>query len=361
MKKICFFSGDISRSGGTERVTIELCNHLIKLKHNYQISILSMTQLNKECFFYLDSSINTDILYSYKINLKRDYFKTVINLNRYLRDNSIDILIDVDSILDIFSIPATFFLNTKVVSWEHFNFYENLGVRFRDWGRLLSSKYASYLVTITEEDLLNFRNGLNLKCPSTNIYNPIQVRRDVDKPKNTKIILSAGRLTYQKGFDLLIEVAKEVFACKHDWRWIIVGEGEDRELLQKKILDYNLEKNVMLLGGVKDIDNYYKEAEIFVMTSRFEGLGMVILEAFNYGVPVISFDCPVGPKEIIRHGINGFLVPNQDVECMTRKINLLMEDNELRKYFSKNTKIDLDKFNIENVGLKWIELFEKLS
>lgn len=136
----------------------------------------------------------------------------------------------MDTILDIYGIPATRFNKTKIVSWEHFNFYENLGVKLRDYGRKLAAKYSDAIVTLTKEDKNYFKQNLKIKHNIYTIYNPlILTKKNNDYDLNSKIILSAGRLTYQKGFDMLVEVAKEVLRHNNEWKWIILGEGEDRK------------------------------------------------------------------------------------------------------------------------------------
>lgn len=362
-KNICFFIGDISKSGGTERVTSEIANELCKLKNKYRVTILSLNKDNEANFFKLDNLVIDDYLfYKRKVNAKKDYIKIVSKLRNYIKENNIDVLIDVDTILDVFSIPATRFTKTKFIAWEHFNFYENLGVKFRDLGRKLSARYADCIVTITEEDLGYFKENLNIRNKIVNIYNPITLKNvdDISYSSDSKIIISAGRLTYQKGFDMLVEVAKRVFEVHPSWKWYLLGEGEDRKLIEDKIKEYSLENNIILMGNVKDIENYYKKASMFVLTSRFEGLGMVILEAMNYKLPVVSFACKVGPKEMIADNVNGFLIEEKNIEGMHNKICKLIENKQIRNDFSKNSNINLDKFNKKKICDEWDKLISSL-
>lgn len=361
MKKICFFSGDITRSGGTERVTVEVANGLSKLNDKYSIYILSLFNTNSTTFFKITNNVEQHCLFNNSVNYKKNYIKIVLNIRKFLKENEIDIFVDVDSILDIFSVPATRFMKTKLVSWEHFNFYENLGVKFRDIGRKLASKYADHILTITEEDLGYFKENLHIKGTISNIYNPITLNTSrYQYNTQSKIIISAGRLTYQKGFDRLVDVASEVFRENDDWTWIVLGEGEDRYLIEDKIKKYNLQEKIVLKGNVSNIEDYYKESAIFVLTSRFEGLGMVILEALNNDIPVISFDCPVGPKEIIKDGENGYLIPQNNINEMANKINLLIQDDQRRISFSKCARKGLEKFDVNTIIKEWDSLLSSL-
>lgn len=360
-KNICFLSGDITRSGGTERVATMIANELAKYKDKYNIYILSISRVNKEPFFYISEDVNQYHLYEQDVNFKKQYISTVRKIRKFMKNYDIDILIDIDIILDIFSIPATRFIKTKVISWEHFNYYENLGVSLRDIARKLAAKYSDYIVTITEEDREYFSTNLQIKCPITNIYNPVD---SIDKHNEydieSKIILSAGRLTHQKGFDILIDVAKNVFKEIQDWKWIVLGEGEDRKKLETKIEEYGLKNNVILKGNVSNIEEYYKKSSMFVLTSRYEGLGLVLIEAKSYKLPLISFKCRVGPKEIIRDDINGYLIDCFDTKHMSKKIVELIRNKEKRRYFSIKSNEDIEKFNMKNIIIQWKNIIENL-
>ena len=361
-KKICFLEGDISRSGGTERITTEIANQLSDFNNKYEIHILSLVKQGDTNFFDIRESITTSVLFNQpNINMKRDYLYIVHCIRKYIKKHKIDVLIDVDTVLDVFSIPATRFTKTKFISWEHFNYYENLGVKYRDWGRRLSARYADALVTITDEDKGYFLKNLKPNCPVYSIYNPIPFRKNKHQYNiDSKIILSAGRLTYQKGFDMLIDVAKDVFENNPEWKWIILGEGEDRHILEEKIAEFNLKNHVILEGNVKNINNYYEQASIFVLTSRYEGFGLVLTEAKSHGLPCVSFKCKAGPSEIILDNINGYLIDCFNIKDMADKINCLIEDVKLREEFSDYALVDTEKFSKKNIILQWMNIMDNL-
>lgn len=361
-KRICFLIGDLSRSGGTERVTSEIANELSTLKDKYEIHILSLWKQGEGNFFKVNDQIIASVLFDQPdVNFKKIYLKIVQSIRKYMKDNHIDVLIDVDTVLDIFSIPATRFTKTKFIAWEHFNYYENLGVKFRDWGRKLSARFADAIVTITKEDRGYFEQNLKLKCPIYTIYNPITLPvTSTQYDLTSKTILSAGRLTYQKGFDLLLEVAKEVFQEHKDWNWIILGEGEERKELEQKIEKYQLQDHVFLKGNVNNIEDYYKDAAIFVLTSRYEGFGLVLTEAKSYRLPCVSFKCKAGPSEIILDNKNGYLIDSFNSKEMSRKICHLIEDTNTREKFSNHALDDTDKYLKNNVIQNWIDLLDQI-
>lgn len=357
MKKICFLSGDMSRSGGTERVLAIIANELCKKEDLFEIHILSTVNENMTSFFPLDKRIKQSrILNDKALNFKKQYFKVVKGIRNYVKKNNIDVFIDVEVISSIFSIPATRFTSTKHIAWEHFNFYENNGSSLRALARKIDAKFSDYIITLTEEDKNNYLNNLKIIGKIDYIYNPIEIKEVKKCSLHSKQIVSVGRLTYQKGFDMLIDVAKDVLEKNKEYKWLILGDGEDKNRLQEKINKYNLQDRLILKGKVSNVEDYYKNSSLYVMTSRFEGLPMTLLEAKSYKMPIVSFDCPTGPSEIIRNNINGYLVKANDIKEMSNKVNSVLLDDKKLKKFSDKAELDIDKFNINSIINKWTNI-----
>ena len=235
MKKICFLSGDMSRTGGTERVTAMIANELSKTTQ-YKVHVLSVTNEQMSSFFKLEKTVYHDaVLRQPTINLKRDYFKVVSGIRQYIKKHEIDILIEVDVICNLYAIPATRFTKTRIISWEHFNYYSNNGSKLRDVSRKLTKYFSNHIITLTEQDRQNYGEKLGISDKVTCIYNPIQSVETQSYNVESKQILSVGRLTYQKGFDLLCEVAKDVLPKHPDWTWVIIGEVKIERCLNKKL------------------------------------------------------------------------------------------------------------------------------
>lgn len=358
MKKICFLNGDMSRTGGTERVTAMVANELSK-NPDYEIHVLSVTNEQMSSFFELETIVYHDsVLRKSTVNLKRDYFKVVRGIRQYIKKHAIDILIEVDVICNLYTIPATRFTKTRIISWEHFNYYSNNGSKLRDLSRKLTKYFSNHIVTLTEQDRQNYSQSLNVSDKVTCIYNPIQLVEAQPYNTDSKQILSVGRLTYQKGFDLLCEVAKKVLLKHPDWTWVIIGEGEDREILEQKIKEYHLENRLILKGNQKEMEPYYRNSSLYVMTSRYEGLPMTLLEAKSYQLPIISFDCQTGPVDIIQDSIDGYLINDFNQKEMVNKINYVIQDPALRALLSQQSQINLHKFEMENIIPKWINILE---
>lgn len=357
MKKICFLSGDMSRSGGTERVLAIIANELCKKEDLFEIHILSTVNENMTSFFPLNKRIKESrILNDKALNFKKQYFKVVKGIRNYVKKNNIDVFIDVEVISSIFSIPATRFTSTKHIAWEHFNFYENNGSFLRALARKIDAKFSDYIITLTEEDKNNYLNNLKIIGKIDYIYNPMEIKEVKKCSLHSKQIVSVGRLTYQKGFDMLIDVAKDVLEKNKEYKWLILGDGEDKDRLQEKINKYNLQDRLILKGKVSNVEDYYKNSSLYVMTSRFEGLPMTLLEAKSYKMPIVSFDCPTGPSEIIRNNINGYLVKANDIKEMSNKVNSVLLDDKKLKKFSDKAELDIDKFNINSIINKWTNI-----
>ena len=354
MLNICFLSGDMSRTGGTERVLSIIANELSKQKNKFNIHILSITNENNTSYFNLENEIKNDrILKSKDVNFKKQYFQVVKGIRHYIKENNIDILIDVEVIASLFSIPATRFTKTKLISWEHFNFYEDNGSHLRIYARKLAARFSNCIITLTEHDKQNYLNNLDIKGKVEYIYNPIEEVDDMECNIKSKQIISVGRLTYQKGFDMLCDVAKVVLKDNKGWKWLILGDGEDKDKLRSKIKEYGLENKLILKGNVSNVEEYYKNSSLYVMTSRFEGLPMTLLEAKTYKLPIVSFNCLTGPSEIVKNSVNGYLINPENVEAMSNKLNILMNDENKIKEFSNNAQIDIEKFKLKPIIERW--------
>lgn len=355
MKKICFLIGDLSHSGGTERVTTLIANALAQ--KDFQVSILSLAD-GKRPFFELAPNIEIYSLYTKKISFKKNFFGAILRIRKFVTQHHIDTLIVVDSISCIFTVPALFGLKVKHICWEHFNFNVNLGVKYRDIGRKWAAKYCDYVVTLTHRDQELWKNNLiNIRSEIITIVNPSTFEGIQHTPNlDFKVVLAVGRYRYQKGYDLLLQAWSGIIN-KEGWKLVIVGEGEDKQ----KIIDLSeflkVNDTVEINSSTDNIAKYFKSASFYCMSSRFEGLPMVLLEAQSFGLPIVSFDCDTGPAELISNGISGYLVEPENIEKLSDAITNMMnldQDSYLRMCIS--AKENVSNFKVNEIVKKWLAI-----
>jgi glycosyltransferase involved in cell wall biosynthesis len=227
-------------------------------------------------------------------------------------------------------------------------------------GRQIAAKKFDCIIVITEGDLRNYKKIFSKINRIEQIYNPIEVKVDNQEYNpNIKKIMSCGSLVYKKGYDMLIEVANLVLKKHPDWTWEIYGDGIERKKIEQMIFNYGLEGKVILNGYVKDIEKYYNNHSLFVLTSRSEGFGMVLVEAQRHKLPIVSFKCS-GPSEIVSNGKNGYLIDCFDIKQMADSICTLIENNDLRCKFSKQSDADLKRFDSKVISKKWEDLIDSL-
>lgn len=358
MKNICFLIGNLNNAGGTERVTSLIANKLCE-SNRYRVTILSLWE-GKQPFFPLHKNIVIGSLYDVKPSFKKNFIPTTIKIRNFVKSNNVNILIDVDSILCVFTVPALIGLTIKHICWEHFNFNANLGVKLRDIGRKLAARYCDYVVTLTSRDKELWEHNLkNIKSLIVPIPNPTPYENIENIPSlQYKTVLAIGRLTYQKGFDLLIEAWASVCKKNDDWTLRIVGSGEDEILLKEQASRLNINNRIDFVPATKDVEKYYKSSSFYCLSSRFEGLPMVLLEAQAYGLPIISLDCDTGPSEVIKDSENGFLCKANDVKELGHILSKCVNHLTVNDYekLHKNALKMHSKFYISNLIEKWYSI-----
>ncbi|MCM3116040.1 glycosyltransferase family 4 protein [Neobacillus sp. MER 74] len=358
-KKICFVSGDISRSGGTERVALLIANELSK--RGYDICFLSFWG-GEETFFYKEPSIKLFTLLDKKIEgkLYRTYAYPIWKLHRFIKKNHIDLMIDVDLLLANYTTYAKRGTNCKLISWEHFNYQHTLKEKKRVNALKLAKKHADKIVVLTQYDYNSHiaKGGIN-KEQIQYIYNPTPLNIEKHKQHGNNLVLCVGRLTHQKGFDLMLKAWEQIEKNIRNWTLAIVGSGEDEMMLKNLAKSLDLQ-NVKFVPRTQNISEWYEKANIYAMSSRYEGFPMVLLEAKSKGLPIVSFDCKTGPRELVRDTIDGLLAKDGDVIDLSVKLQLIMKQKNLREKYSSEATDDIKKYSVARITDIWEVLLDEL-
>lgn len=231
------------------------------------------------------------------------------------------------------------------------------------WNRWLTYKQGRYdqkfdrLVVLTEEDKTYCTH-----CPTTSVIpNPITAPSSEVSPLSDKVILAVGRLDNQKNFPGLIDIWALIAKDYPDWKLRIVGEGYTDTRILQKVKEYSLEGQFELCPFTNNVQEHYLSSSIFTMTSDFEGFGLVLVEAESMGLPLVSYACPCGPRDIIRDGQDGFLVERGDMKTFAARLRQLIEDEELRRRMWQAAKVNSQRFSLDNVMKQWEALFAELT
>jgi Glycosyltransferase len=362
MPQICFLLGGFTGNGGIGRVTSILVNSLCD-NDIYKFYTLSFYNDNKENLYSINKKVKQDYLFNSPINMTRGIlYGGISKLRRYLKINNIDILIACGALYYPISILGCKGTKTKCLCWEHSNVQNSEDHSFQKICRKYGAKNADFIITLTKHDKKSYIDKYKVGN-IMQIYNPIDSKIFdylSEYKENSHKLVSVGRLTYQKNFSMLIDIAKEVLGNNPDWSWDIYGEGELRNELEEKIRAYNLEGRLRLKGQVNNLYELYNDYSMLIMTSLYEGFPMTLLEAMACGLPLISFDILTGPNEIIVDGDNGYLVKPFDINQIIILINSLIRDQQKRIDMSQNGKVICNKYKISSICNEWVNLFKRI-
>ena len=366
-------------TGGTERMITEKANYLSE-HFGYDVTIITCFQFAKEeNYFPLSNKVNQINLeipfysqYKYKYPM-RLWIKW--QMNRLLKKNVLETVKEVnpDILIGVSRFQADFIssikcrakkiiecheakYNTIYDASEKRSFLSNLFMKtYRFVYFMTIESNADAVISLTEEDKKKWKRAKYTEVIPNFSTMPITQYSDCA----TKRIIAAGRLSWEKGFGRLIEVWRFVSYRHSDWYLDIFGEGRMYETLKKLAKIYKV-KNLTIHNVTSNISQEYAASSICAVSSYFEGFSLVLLEAMKHGVPCVAFDCPFGPRSIINDGYDGFLVENGETRLFAERLCRLIEDDYLRKQFSKRAIEKAKTYDVDIIMNKWKELFEQI-
>jgi glycosyltransferase involved in cell wall biosynthesis len=353
--------------GGAERVCVNLANHWAEAGEQVTVATLSTSETDHYRLHTAISRHSLGLLVESKhpvVALHRN-IQRIRNLRGLLRATIPDVAIAFMSSANIvLAFASTGSQHTICIGSEHTHPPKlPLGTI---WERLRTVSYGRLdaVTALTEQSAAWLRRHTNARrvvvIPNPIPYplpdqpphvDPLSV--GVDKRKR---LLAIGRLTHQKGFDLLISAYSKLAHDFPNWELVILGEGELRQDMEQQIEALGLGDSIFLPGVVGNVGAWLESAKLFVLSSRFEGFANVLVEALNYGLPAVSFDCETGPSDIIRHEIDGLLVPTEDVSGLASSLGCLMRNEDFRHKIAARAVEARQRFSMHGVLAAWEQL-----
>ena len=351
--KICFIIHDVTARAGTERAQINLANALTA--RGESISIWSCYSRNLSTGFRLSSGVKVSYGRRNPLPWFLDYPWLMCAFALFVIRHRPQWIVCTDTNRLIVALLAAIVPGVRLAVWEHFALSHSITKVRGKLARWLSAVLASRIVTLTERDAKLYAQIFAPFGTITSIPN-IVIRPATEYAVRRQEILAMGRLTPQKGFDLLLEAWSIALKRLPDWSLRIVGDGPMRDQLVRQASTLGIETRVIFAPFSDDPFSLFSQCGIFVLSSRFEGLALVLIEAMMCGAPCISFDCPNGPREIIRNGVNGVLVPAERLDALADAMVKLGQDPVLRQRLGNAARFVFKNFSEPLVAARWHEV-----
>lgn len=378
--KIAYIYPSLTTIGGADRVIIEKANYFAD-KCGYEVYMITDSQLGLPTAFplspkvkHFDLGMNFFEQYRHSF-LTRGYiyFKLMRIYKRKLNEllNSLQLDFTITTLGKDADFLTTLKDGSKKIAESHISkeYIRNLhllkqrGIPYRIvasiWTKRMEKaiKKMDAFVVLTDNDAKKWND---IKKAIV-IPNSLPFYPEERSKCNNKQVISVGRLYPQKGYDMLIPAWEIVHKQHSDWILSIYGNGEQEKELKELICQKGLEQCLYILAPVKNIMEKYLESSFYVMSSRFEGFGMTLIEAMACGIPCISFTCPNGPADIIKNNEDGILVDNGNVNQLAEKIIYLIEHEQERTKMGEKAKENVKRYMPDIIMQKWISLFESLK
>lgn len=341
-------------AGGAERVISLLANHWVE--QGRRVTVVAFDSPSSEPYFTTDPRVTVHQLgiktgQNRKTLAALNVKKRIGALRAILRETSPDLIVSFLTKVNVVTLIAARGLGIPIIVSERNNpKRQGFG---RIWTSLRDLLYpqASRLVVMTKTALGSYPRFGSLKAEV--IPNPVVIPAAHKMSHTGRRIVATGRLVEQKGFDLLLSAFAKIANEFPDWTLVIRGEGPLRKTLEEQRHELGLDGRVSMPGVTVRPGEWVEEADVFVFSSRYEGWGNVLTEAMAGGVPVISFDCPFGPREQITDNENGLLVPSEDVDALANAMRRMLSDAHLRERLGNAGRISSQRFSVEAVMEIW--------
>lgn len=354
--KLLYITNGINGAGGLERVLSIKATALAE-EWGYDIGIVVLNQSHKNPFYTFSPKIKMlpVVVSGNPISYLKQYKAGV---QQVIDDFQPDVISVCDDGIKGFLLPKFIKTTAKWIYERHASTQLN---KTKGWKGSITVKAMQYLarnfdrfVVLTPSNIKEWK-----KVQAVAIPNPLSFLIQSGNELNQKKVIAVGSHSYNKGYDLLLKVWKEVNAKHPDWSLHIYGKSDPQQTFIRLKEAWEV-KQCYFHEPVSDIRAKYLDSSIMVLPSRSEGFGMVLIEAMACGLPCISFDCPSGPRDIIKHDVDGILVPAEDVSQMVHAFERLIEDNALRESMGQQATQNVKRYLPEHIISQWDDLFKSL-
>lgn len=347
-------------AGGAERIIISLANHWVE--HGSDVTLVTFD--GQPPYYPVDSKVtlrqlNIDSSSRPLIHAFISTGRRILALRRVVRESEPDIVISFLGKINALTVLATRGLKVPVVVSERNNPDRQVFRPIWRWLRLRLYRLAVCVVTPSQGVLSWFPKAIQAR--GRVIPNPVDLPANMPaRVPGPPVLIAVGRLVPQKGFDLLLSAFSKIAEDFPDWTLTIRGEGDERNRIEELRDELGLRERVRLPGITEKPGQWVDEGEIFVLSSRYESFGNVITEAMVAGLPIVSFDCPWGPGEILADGVDGILVQPEDADALAEAMARLIRDAELRERLSKAAQQNVRRFERSQIMARWDKLVAEL-
>lgn len=347
MRKVAIVIEDMTGKGGTERVASGLANALAA-HPDCEVTLFSIS--GEQAFFPLAGAVRMRFqggrwgCWPWRLALA-------------LRRGGFDVIILVSmGRLSVMMVPVLRLLcrDSRLLLSEHVSFHQY--PRWMQWLKLMIYRLSDRVILLTRQDRDAIARWVPPKrCLVIENVSPFPIQPP-QAAQQQPLALAIGRLSYQKGFDRLIVAWQQIARQAPGWQLAIVGDGPDRQALQQQIVQAGLSDRIQLVPATADIADWYRRAGLLLLTSRYEGLPMVLIEAMCFGLPLVAYDCQTGPAQLIDNQRNGFLVTDGDREQFCSRVLCLIADPALRQRFSQVSLEKARRFAPERIYPQWLQI-----
>ena len=357
-RQLCLFIGNISLGGGTERACATLAETMTN--NGWQVTVLSMYG-GSTTYFDLPGTATLCHVWPGAVRMRWKVVQTIWRMRRFLQQNAFDAWVDAETALTAYSTLALAGSGIRHVAWENFHLHVDLGSWMRRLGRYCAVNWADHVVLLTSADQKDWQAHFGHRAKLEVIPHCIQTQPPAPHPdaQRDRVVLSIGRLCHQKGFDLLLHSWAIVAPAHPGWILRVVGSGEEQHALKALTTQLGLDPCVQWIQATPAVFAHYASARIYALSSRFEGFGLVLIEAMAQGLPIVSFDCPYGPAEIVQHGQTGQLVANGDVNAFASEMDRLIRNDAMREQMARASYTAAYRYRKGGNQAQWLALLAR--